>query len=70
MRPACTSKPPARPLARPPARALVPSALPFAGSLYDVLKKARRDSAFGSRLTFARRLLMALDAARGMLYLQ
>ncbi|KAI8475665.1 MAG: kinase-like domain-containing protein [Monoraphidium minutum] len=39
------------------------------GSLYDVLRKARRDAAFGARLTWPRRLLMALDAAKGMLYL-
>jgi hypothetical protein len=32
------------------------------GSLYDVLRKARRDSAFAARLTWNRRLLMALDA--------
>ncbi|KAI8472913.1 MAG: hypothetical protein J3K34DRAFT_502100 [Monoraphidium minutum] len=39
------------------------------GSLYDVLRRARRDAAFGARLTWTRRLLMALDAAKGMLYL-
>ncbi|GBF95597.1 hypothetical protein Rsub_08578 [Raphidocelis subcapitata] len=39
------------------------------GSLYDVLRKARREPAFAARLTWPRRLLMALDAGKGMLYL-
>lgn len=39
------------------------------GSLFDVLGKARQDPSFAERLTWARRLLMALDAAKGMLYL-
>lgn len=39
-----------------------PSPRAHAGSLYDVLRKARRDAAFAARLTWPRRLLMALDA--------
>lgn len=34
-----------------------------------MLRKARREPAFAARLTWPRRLLMALDAAKGMLYL-
>jgi hypothetical protein len=32
------------------------------GSLYDVIRKARREPAFAARLTWPRRLLMAMDA--------
>jgi len=42
---------------------------PPQGSLYDVLRKARREPAFAARLTWPRRLLMALDAAKGLFYL-
>lgn len=39
------------------------------GSLYDVLRRAREDSKIGDELKWSRRLGMALDAAKGMLYL-
>lgn len=39
------------------------------GSLYDVLRRAREDSKIGEELKWPRRLGMALDAAKGMLYL-
>ncbi|KAI7838908.1 hypothetical protein COHA_007314 [Chlorella ohadii] len=39
------------------------------GSLYGVLSKAARDPAFAAQLTWRRRLAMACDATRGLLYL-
>lgn len=39
------------------------------GGLDDVLADARRDPAAAAEMTWARRLSLALDAARGMLYL-
>ena len=39
------------------------------GSLFDVLRKARKAPPYAERLTWPRRLLMLLDAAKGLLYL-
>ncbi|PRW60009.1 GTP-binding nuclear Ran [Chlorella sorokiniana] len=51
---------------RPPALITEYCAL---GGLNDLLARARRDPAIGAQLTWPRRLNMALDAAKGMLYL-